>query len=68
MEAKQSKLVACACIMCNGHVEFEPQHAGLRVNCPHCGMEIVLCVPPEVTPVQPSPLPPQPGQRSPQGP
>jgi DNA-directed RNA polymerase subunit RPC12/RpoP len=64
MEAAQSKLVTCACIMCNGHVQFEPQHAGLRINCPYCGMEIVLHIPPDVTPRQPAPAPPQTARES----
>jgi len=40
MEAAQSKLVTCACIMCNGHVQFEPQHAGLRINCRTAGWKL----------------------------
>ncbi len=64
MEASQSNLLTCACIMCNGHVQFEPQHAGLRINCPHCGMEILLCSPAEITPVQTTP-PPQPRPQPP---
>jgi len=67
MEVGKPKLVTCACIMCNGHVEFEPQHAGLRVNCPYCGMEILLCMPPDLTPIQPTPRPPQTGRESPRG-
>ncbi len=67
METGQSKLVTCACIVCNGHVQFEPQHAGLRINCPYCGMEILLCLPPDLTPIRPTPPPPQPGGEAPPG-
>jgi hypothetical protein len=42
METTQPDLVTCSCNNCDGHLEFERQHAGQRINCPHCGLETVL--------------------------
>jgi hypothetical protein len=32
----------CNCTACSEHIEFDADHAGNTVNCPHCGMETVL--------------------------
>lgn len=45
METTQPDLVTCSCNVCEGHLQFDGQHAGERVNCPHCGMETLLYVP-----------------------
>jgi len=39
-------LVEYTCNTCSGHLEFDAQHAGGKVCCPHCGKETVLFVPP----------------------
>jgi len=41
----QSDSVTCSCNVCDGHLQFERQQTGERVNCPHCGMETLLYVP-----------------------
>ena len=51
MEKMQSDLVTCSCNNCDGHLEFERQHAGERINCPLCGMETLLCVPQSPPPI-----------------
>src|ERR1035437_9752845 len=35
----------CSCNHCSGHIEFDPEHAGQMVACPHCGLETKLYVP-----------------------
>ena len=51
METMQSDLVTCSCNNCDGHLEFERQHAGERINCPLCGMETLLYVPQSPPPI-----------------
>ena len=41
----QGLLVKCRCRHCNGHLEFEIEHKGETISCPHCGLETVLFVP-----------------------
>ncbi len=53
-------------MQCNGYVQFEPRHAGLRLNCPHCGVEIVLYIPAEVAAGKQTTLPPPHRARGPQ--
>lgn len=43
MKASLSK---CLCNHCSAHVEFEPEHVGEAVICPHCGLETILYRPP----------------------
>jgi hypothetical protein len=57
METTQPDLIKCSCNNCSGHLQFERQHAGQRVDCPHCGMETLLYVPQGVPPVTPPPPP-----------
>lgn len=40
------KFVKCGCQFCSGSIEFESEHAGETINCPHCGMETMLFIPP----------------------
>ena len=68
MSSRQSNLVVCACIACNGYVQFEAPDAGLQVNCPHCGTAIRLYIPPDIVPPQPLPTPPQAEPQAPPGP
>jgi len=35
----------CSCGHCSGHIEFDSEHAGQMVACPHCGLETKLYVP-----------------------
>jgi DNA-directed RNA polymerase subunit RPC12/RpoP len=35
----------CSCGHCSGHIEFDSEHAGQMVACPHCGHETKLYVP-----------------------
>lgn len=37
-----TSFVTCECIHCNGKLEFESEHTGTRIKCPHCGKETVL--------------------------
>jgi hypothetical protein len=36
----------CSCGHCSGHIEFDSEHAGQMVACPHCGLETELSVAP----------------------
>lgn len=38
-------LEKCSCNHCSGHIEFDSEHAGQMVVCPHCGLETQLFVP-----------------------
>ena len=35
----------CLCNHCSGNIEFDSEHAGQMVACPHCGLETKLYVP-----------------------
>ena len=35
----------CSCNHCSGNIEFDSEHAGQMVACPHCGLETKLYVP-----------------------
>ena len=35
----------CNCNTCSGHLEFDPAHVGMAIQCPLCGMETVLYEP-----------------------
>ena len=50
----------CNCTACSGHIEFDAEHLGKTVNCPHCGLETILYSKKSAT----SEI--QPGQRSPE--
>lgn len=50
MNAPAVNLVTCPCQHCNGKIEFERDHAGTDVSCPHCGIETRLFVPHTVPP------------------
>ena len=39
-------IAKCSCQHCNGHIEFDAQHAGQTADCPHCGLGTVLFIPP----------------------
>lgn len=36
----------CSCQHCNYRIQFDIQHAGSSVGCPHCGTDTTLFVPP----------------------
>ena len=36
----------CSCAHCSEHIAFDPQYAGRTADCPHCGMETKLYIPP----------------------
>jgi DNA-directed RNA polymerase subunit RPC12/RpoP len=38
-------LVKCICTNCAGHLEFEEENAGEKIDCPHCGFETILSLP-----------------------
>lgn len=38
-------LEKCSCNHCSGHIEFDSEHAGQMVVCPHCGLETQLFAP-----------------------
>jgi len=38
--------VTCACQHCDGQIAFSQEMSGQRVDCPHCGLDTVLLVPP----------------------
>lgn len=39
----------CFCQVCSGHIEFDEQHTGTKISCPHCGMETTLYKVPKET-------------------
>jgi hypothetical protein len=48
----------CLCNHCSGHIEFDSEHAGQLVTCPHCGLETKLFIPSPVSePKQQQPPP-----------
>jgi hypothetical protein len=38
-------LIKCICVNCAGHLEFEEENLGEKIDCPHCGFETTLAVP-----------------------
>ena len=42
---EESMLVKCICTNCAGHLEFEEENVGEKIECPHCGFETVLTLP-----------------------
>ena len=38
-------LIKGICTNCAGHLEFEEENTGEKIDCPHCGFETVLLVP-----------------------
>lgn len=38
-------LVKCICANCAGHLEFEEENAGQKIQCPHCGFDTILYLP-----------------------
>ena len=38
-------LIKGICSNCAGHLEFEEENAGERIDCPHCGFETALVAP-----------------------
>jgi predicted nucleic acid-binding Zn-ribbon protein len=38
-------LIKCICTNCAGHLEFEEENAGEKIDCPHCGFDTTLFVP-----------------------
>jgi hypothetical protein len=66
MNAPQTLKIACP--SCAGHVEFPAEMRGQIINCPHCGLSVVLELPgaparplapptPPAAPVVPNPAP-----------
>ena len=49
-----ASLAKCACSHCGQSIEFEAENAGATVNCPTCGMEVLLFI----APVAPRPIGP----------
>lgn len=50
---KTPNLVTCPCQHCNGHIQFDRLQllaGNSKIDCPHCGLETVLFVPPEKKP------------------
>jgi hypothetical protein len=47
MSAPNPRYVKCACSNCSGHLEFDGEHAGVTVACPHCGLATKLIALPE---------------------
>jgi hypothetical protein len=48
-----------ACPTCAGHVEFAAEMRGQIIDCPHCGLSVVLELPGATAkPVAPPPMPP----------
>jgi DNA-directed RNA polymerase subunit RPC12/RpoP len=45
----KSELVKCACNHCSARIEFETEHAGETIACPHCGMDTTLYQPQQRT-------------------
>src|SRR5579859_3471534 len=41
-DVPSSELITCRCNVCDGHIQFEREHSGSTVTCPHCGMETQL--------------------------
>jgi hypothetical protein len=41
-----TKFATCPCNLCSQNIEFDSEHAGEPIACPHCGMETTLFVPP----------------------
>ena len=35
----------CTCGICFGHLEFDSEHVGETIQCPHCGMPTILFIP-----------------------
>jgi hypothetical protein len=35
----------CPCNHCSGHIEFDSEHTGETVQCPHCGIDTLLFLP-----------------------
>ncbi|HEX4342049.1 MAG TPA: YbjQ family protein [Verrucomicrobiae bacterium] len=48
-ESSSKKWAVCPCNVCSGRLEFDPANAGETIQCPHCGMETVLFIPPVST-------------------
>ena len=46
-ERTTTTYVTCPCQHCAGHVEFDSQHIGTLIRCPHCGAETQLHTPAE---------------------
>jgi DNA-directed RNA polymerase subunit RPC12/RpoP len=40
-----SATIVCTCNQCKQNIEFEAEHAGTTVPCPHCGVDTVLFSP-----------------------
>src|SRR2546425_12424971 len=38
--------IVCPCSNCSGHLEFDASYAGTTIQCPHCGLDTILFVPP----------------------
>lgn len=52
------RIAKCPCNHCNGKIEFDIEHAGKAISCPHCGMETLLFIPQLEEPPKPNkPLP-----------
>ena len=46
MSTVRLELVTCRCNNCDGNIQFERDKSGSRIECPRCGMETLLFIPP----------------------
>jgi DNA-directed RNA polymerase subunit RPC12/RpoP len=49
-------IAKCNCNQCSTHLEFDSANAGQVINCPTCGMETTLYVPPPPAPKSATPI------------
>lgn len=48
-------LVKCICTNCAGHLAFDEENAGEKIDCPHCGFETTLTLPGSESKTEPVP-------------
>jgi DNA-directed RNA polymerase subunit RPC12/RpoP len=44
-DSQSAGWIVCPCNNCSDNLEFDSEHAGETVTCPHCGMDTVLFIP-----------------------
>ena len=76
MSETAPRYVSCPCQICSGRIEFDANQLDpaekTTVPCPHCGMETIIFVPPEPTPlvipppIIPSDIPAEPPRLDPE--
>lgn len=57
-------LITNRCPRCNNGIEFESEHVGEAIQCPHCGQDVMLSHAPIVAPV---PMPTRVKKKAPAG-